>query len=122
MKDIKNKLNKMMSGRSNEVEKIKAKQQCAELEKECKAISVQIKVQIDKILEQAYKETITKIVDDYKRYLAELNIGVNTNALTFNPANLVSGSLADLDSLIEERHFPQTVLQGYQVHRTSFVI
>ena len=42
-------------------EKIKAKQQCAELEKECKAISVQIKVQIDKILEQAYKETITKI-------------------------------------------------------------
>ena len=119
MKDIKNKLNKMMSGRSNEVEKIKAKQQCAELEKECKAISVQIKVQIDKILEQAYKETITKIVDDYKRYLAELNIGVNTNALTFNPANLVSGSLADLDSLIDDN--TETYDESYYETRTRSV-
>lgn len=100
--DVKNKLNKMMSGRSNKVEKIKAMQQCAELEEECKAISVQIKVQIDKILESAYKETITKIVEEYKRYLADLNIGVNANALTFNPANLVLGSLSDLEDIIED--------------------
>lgn len=101
MTEIKNKLNKMLDGDSK-VEKIKAKQQCDEIEKECKAISVQIKVQIDKILETAYKETITKIVDEYKRYLADLNIGVNTNALSFNPANLVSGSLADLSSIIND--------------------
>lgn len=88
MTEIKNKLSKMMSGRSNKVEKIKAKQQCAELEKECEAISVQIKVQIDKILETAYKETITKIIEEYKRYLAELNIGVNTSALSFTRVNI----------------------------------
>lgn len=113
MNEIKNKLNKMMSERSNKVEKIKARQQCAELEKECEAISVQIKVQIDKILETAYKDTINKIVDAYKRYLAELNIGVNTNALSFNPANLVSGSLADLSSIIDNN--TKTAKESYTV-------
>lgn len=117
--EIKNKLSKMMSGRSNKVEKIKARQQCAELEKECEAISVQIKVQIDKILETAYKDTINKIVDEYKRYLAELNIGVNTNALSFNPANLVSGSLADLSSIIDDN--TETVDESYNETRTKRV-
>lgn len=119
MTEIKNKLSKMMSGRSNKVEKIKAKQQCAELEKECEAISVQIKVQIDKILETAYKDTINKIVDEYKRYLAELNIGVNTNALSFNPANLVSSSLADLSSIIDDN--TETVDESYNETRTKRV-
>lgn len=119
MTEIKNKLSKLMSERSNKVEKIKARQQCAELEKECEAISVQIKVQIDKILETAYKDTINKIVDEYKRYLAELNIGVNTNALSFNPANLVSGSLADLSSIIDDN--TETVDESYNETRTKRV-
>lgn len=119
MTEIKNKLSRMMSGRSNKVEKIKAKQQCEELEKECKAISVQIKVQIDKILETAYKDTITKIVEDYKRYLAELNIGVDTNALSFNPANLISGSLSDLSSIIDDN--TETVNESYYDDKYKWV-
>ncbi len=119
MTEIKNKLSRMMSGRSNKVEKIKARQQCEELEKECKAISVQIKVQIDKILETAYKETITKIVEDYKRYLAELNIGVDTSALSFNPANLVSGSLSDLSSIIDDN--TETVNESYYDDKYKWV-
>lgn len=119
MTEIKNKLSRMMSGRSNKVEKIKAKQQCEELEKECKAISVQIKVQIDKILETAYKDTITKIVEDYKCYLAELNIGVDTSALSFNPANLVSGSLSDLSSIIDDN--TETVDESYYDDKYKWV-
>lgn len=119
MTEIKNKLSRMMSGRLYKVEKIKAKQQCEELEKECKAISVQIKVQIDKILETAYKDTITKIVEDYKRYLAELNIGVDTNALSFNPANLVSGSLSDLSSIIDDN--TETVDESYYDDKYKWV-
>ena len=118
MTEIKIKLGKMLDGDSK-VEKIKAKQQCTEIEKECKAISVQIKVQIDKILETAYKETITKIVDEYKRYLADLNIGVNTNALSFNPANLVSGSLADLSSIIDDN--TETVDESYYDDKYKWV-
>ena len=118
MTEIKIKLSKMLDGDSK-VEKIKAKQQCTEIEKECKAISVQIKVQIDKILETAYKETITKIVDEYKRYLADLNIGVNTNALSINPANLVSGSLADLSSIIDDN--TETVDESYYDDKYKWV-
>ncbi len=96
------KLSRLMSGRSNKVEKKIAMAQCQELEKECQAISLQIKVQIDQILAEAYKSTITKIVEEYKRYLAELNLGVNGGALTFNPVNLVSGSLSDLNKIIAD--------------------
>lgn len=119
MTEIKKKLRQMMTGRSNKVEKYKAKQQCEQLEKECKAISVQIKVQIDKILDTAYKDTINKIIDEYKCYLAELNIGVNSNALSFNAANLVTGSLADLSSIIDDN--TETVDESYTETRTKRV-
>lgn len=99
---INTKISKLLSGRSNKVAKSKAKIECLELEKECKAISTQIKVQIDKILDKAYKDTLNKIIEEYKKYLSELNMSVNTNALVFNVANLVSGSLADLTSIIED--------------------
>lgn len=117
--DIKVKLNRMMSGRSNKVEKTKAKQLCLEIEKQCKAISVQIKVEIDKILETAYKETLTKIIEEYKRYLADLNIGTNSNALSFNPVKLVSSSLADLSSIIDNN--TETIDESYNVTRTKQV-
>lgn len=93
---------RMMSGRSNKVEKVIAKQLCSELEKQVKAISVQIKVQIDKILEKSYKDTINKVIEEYKKHLAALNMGVNAGALSFNPLNLVSASLSNLSQIIEE--------------------
>lgn len=102
LEDVRNQLNKMMAGRSNKVVKSTAKSQCAQLEKDCRSISVQIKVQIDEILKKSYEHTITKIVDEYKKYLKELNMGVNQSALKFNALNLVSSSLADLSSIIED--------------------
>lgn len=111
---IKDETNRMMSGRSNKVEKIAAKQQCAELEKQVKAISVQIKVQIDKILEKSYKETINKVVEQYKKHLAALNIGVNAGALSFNPLNLVSASLSNLSQIIEDN--TETADESYYVN------
>ena len=110
---INTRISKLLSGHSNKVEKKKAMQECQELEKECKAIAVQIKVQIDKILDKAYKDTINSIIDEYKKYLAELNIGVNSGALTFNAANLVSGSLADLTSIINDN--TETADESYTV-------
>lgn len=111
MNVVKNRLSIMMSGLSNKVEKTKAMIQCEQLEKECEALSVQIKVQIDKTLEKAYKDTISKIIDEYTKYLADLNINVNSQAMTINPANLVLASLADLKSIVE-RH-TEIVDEGY---------
>ena len=110
---VKKDTSRMMSGRSNKVEKVAAKQQCAELEKQVKAISVQIKVQIDKILEKSYKETITKVVEQYKKHLAALNMGVNAGALSFNPLNLVSASLSNLSQIIEDN--TETADESYYV-------
>lgn len=98
---VKIQINRLISGQSNKVEKSIAKQKCSQLEKECNSFSIQIKIEIDKILNKAYKETINKIVEEYKKYLSELNIGVNSSALSFNPANLVSASLANMSSIID---------------------
>lgn len=110
---VKVELNRMMSGRSNKVEKVVAKQQCAELESQVKAISVQIKVQIDMILEKSYKETINKVVEQYKKHLAALNMGINAGALSFNPLNLVSASLSNLSQIIEDN--TETADESYYV-------
>lgn len=98
---VKSQINRLISGQSNKVEKSIAKQKCSQLEKECSSISIQIKIEIEKILNKAYKETINKIVEEYKKYLSELNLGVNSSALSFNPANLVSASLANMSSIID---------------------
>ena len=103
----------MMSNRSNKVEKVAAKKQCDELEKRVNALSAQIKVQIDKILDASYKETINKVIEQYKKHLANLNMGVNAKALSFNPLNLVSDSLLNLSQIIEEN--TETIDESYVV-------
>ena len=110
---VRNKINSMLAGRSNKVEKSVAKNQCDQLEKECKAISVQIKVQVEKILNKAYKETINKIIDEYKKYLKDLNIGVNSSALSFNAVNLVSASLSNISSIMDAN--TETIDKSYTV-------
>lgn len=109
---VKDELSRMMTGHSK-VEKVVAIQKCIELEKQVKAISVQIKVKIDMILEKSYKETINKVIEQYKKHLADLNIGVNASALSFNPLNLVSASLLNLSQIIEDN--TETVDEGYYV-------
>lgn len=110
---VKEDANRMMSNRSNKVEKVAAKKQCDELEKRVNALSAQIKVQIDKILDASYKETINKVIEQYKKHLANLNMGVNAKALSFNPLNLVSDSLLNLSQIIEEN--TETIDESYVV-------
>lgn len=98
---VKDQINRMMAGKSR-VEKSKAIEMCSDLEKRCRAITAQIKVEIDNILTKAYKTTLIKIIDEYKRHLATLNLGFNAGALAFNPVSLVSASLANLSQIVEE--------------------
>lgn len=118
IEDINNKLSKMLSGYSM-VEKATALKEGESLEKECRAIDVQIKVQINQILDKAYKDTITNIIEEYKRHLADLHLGINNSALSFNAVNLVSGSLADLSSIIENNTVTKD--ESYYVEDTKQV-
>ena len=109
----------MLSGHSNKVEKSIAEQQCIRLGKDCESISMQIKVQINKILEKSYTQTLDRIIAEYTKYLNELNINVNSSALSFNPANLVAGKLADLSTILRDN--TETVDEGYNETRTKRV-
>lgn len=101
MEDVRRQLSTMESG-EDKVEKEKAEKMCKEIEDRCRALSSQIKVEIEKILDKAYKSTLTKIIDEYKKYLSELNLGLNAANLSFNPISLVSASLANLNQIIED--------------------
>ncbi len=98
---VKDQINKMMAGKSR-VRKAEALSMCSDLEKKCNSISAQIKVEIDNILTKAYKSALSRIINQYKRYLEELNLGFNAGALSLNPVTLVSTSLANLSQIIEE--------------------
>ena len=109
---INTQISKMISGETK-VEKIKALNQCEQIEKQCKAIAIQIKVQIEKIIQDAYKDSINKVVEEYKKYLADLNLNVNSSALTFSTFSLVSASLADLSTIIKDN--TQIVDESYEI-------
>lgn len=119
MEGTRNKLNRMMTGRSNNVEKSVARNQCSVLEKECQSIASQIKVEIERILQDTYKETISKTIEEYKRHLSKLNLGENMGDLTFSPISLVSGSLANLSSIVDSNS--KSVDEGRYVQKTESV-
>lgn len=109
---INTQISKMISGETK-VEKTKALNQCEQIEKQCKAIAIQIKVQIEKIIQDAYKDSINKVVEEYKKYLNELKLNVNSSALEFSPISLVSTSLADLSKIIKDN--TEVVDESYEV-------
>lgn len=116
---VNKRINSMLSGNSNKVEKSIAEQQCIRLGKDCESISMQIKVQINKILEKSYTQTLNRIVAEYTKYLKELNINLNTSALSLNPANLVAGKLADLSAILQDN--TETVDESYYVKDSRMV-
>ena len=102
MDDIRNQISSFISSQSNKVEKSEAIKQCVELEKRYKALPAQINAQITGLLNETYKETLHSIIEEYKKYLSDLNLGIGANTLSFNPINLVMGSLNNLSGIIED--------------------
>jgi hypothetical protein len=109
---VRNQTNRMMSGRKK-VEKSIAEKRCRELRSQVEAISVQIKVEIEKILEESYKDTINMVVEQYKQYLSALNIGFSVGELDLNPVKLVSSSLSGLSKIMARN--TETVDESYNV-------
>ena len=118
MNAIRIQISSIISSQSNKVKKDEAKKQCVELEKRCMALPAQINAQITGLLNETYKETLHSIIEEYKKYLSDLNIGIGANALSFNPISLVMGSLNDLSGIIEDNTVTEdesyTVKESYQ--------
>lgn len=94
------KTNSMMSGRGTKIKKSDALAQCRSLEQECKSLQSQIKAQIDVILQDSYKQTVNEILNQYKQYLKDLNLGIGNAGLSLNSLNLVSGALGNLTQIL----------------------
>ena len=88
--------------RSDRLKKADALKKAQELQQQAEALPVQIKIEIQKILDYAYKEKISKTIEEYKKYLSDLKISIEAKELVFNPAQLVSSKLADLESIIDD--------------------
>lgn len=118
MNDIKNTINSIISSQNNKVEKSVAKKLCNDLEKRCTALPAQINAQISSILNESYRETLTSIIEEYKKHLNDLNMGIGANELSFNPIKLVVGSLNNLSGIIEDntkrKDESYTVKEEYQ--------
>ncbi len=90
-------ISKMMAGRDTMVELSKAKMQCVDIEKRSQSIQTQLKVQVEKIVVDTYKNTVESIISEYKKYLKDLNMGSEGDKLHLNPLKLVASEVSGLD-------------------------
>lgn len=110
---VRNKINVLSSGKSSKVEKSVAKRECSKLEKDCKDINSQLVVRVNSILQTSYKDTVTKVMNEYKKYLSELNI--SGGSFSLNSLSLVSGSLSDMSRILNNN--TKTVDESYYVDK-----
>ena len=82
------------------VERTKAVEICKDLENRFKDLPEKINADVNAIIRGCYKENYNSVIDEYKRYLSELNIGVDASALGFAPINLVIGHIDSLSNII----------------------
>ncbi len=104
---------------SSMIEKSTAIKQTDEIRRQCEALPSQIRVEVGKILDTAYKNLVGQTIEKYKQYLKELNLGVNNSTFSFNPINLVSSKLADLGSIIDNA--TETIDESYYVTKEKQV-
>ena len=57
---------------------------------------------MESILKNSYKEVYHNVIEEYKRYLNELNMSIDAKALMFNPSAFVMDKLKDLSDVIED--------------------
>lgn len=122
MSAISNRINKLrIEGRLEKEEAIK---RCKSIEKECQELMVQVKVKIEQIIQQSYKRTISSILDEYKKYLSELNIGIKGQGLEINPIDFVAPRLNNINSIMNESTFSrdegQFKKESYKVEKDGW--
>ncbi|MBR5656202.1 MAG: dynamin family protein [Prevotella sp.] len=84
------------TNKGTSVELSEAKKACEKIDKEFNTSTIQLQVKIDKIIKQSYDEAILKIINEYKKYLDQLNIKTKSQDFVFSPISLVSADLQGL--------------------------
>lgn len=114
--DLSMQIDKIAAKHGSRVEKSQALKECNMLEQQCKAIPSQAMVKIEQILQKTFKETFNRIIEEYKKYLSDLNVSIKGSDLQFDPLTLVAGNLPDLNSILENN--TETIDTSYDTYET----
>lgn len=99
---LKNKVNNWMSGQKSKVLIIEAQSQCDELKKEAENLTLQLKVEIERIIQKQFKSAAEEIINEYKKRLQQLNIGIDSKRLSFDSLSLVRSSIPNISTIIAD--------------------
>ena len=102
IKEIRQQINLIIIRQEEKIEKSKINKAREELEKQCQSLPFKINVEMESILKDSYKEVYHNVIEEYKRYLNELNVSIDAKALMFNPSAFVMDKLKDLSDVIED--------------------
>lgn len=95
----------ILSNNGTSVNLNEAKRACKKIDESFNSSTAQLQVKVEQILRKSYDETIRKLIDEYKKYLAQLNVHTNSQDFHINPIDLISSDLKELlnaDMLIEK--------------------
>lgn len=84
------------TNKGTSVELSEAKKACEKIDKDFNTSTIQLQVKIEKIIKQSYDKAILKIINEYKKYLDQLNIKTKSQDFVFSPISLVSADLQGL--------------------------
>jgi len=118
LKDILSTITTIIStNKGTSVELSEAKKACEKIDREFNTSTIQLQVKIDKIIKKSYDDAILKIINEYKKYLDQLNIKTKSKDFVFSPISLVS---ADLQGLTKANKLIDTY-KGTPVDEGKFV-
>lgn len=99
--EVRNDISNYIKSQRIEVEKEEALRLCEGMKSKYDDLMGQTNAQINKIVNESFKEVLNSIIEEYKKHLNELNIGGNEDALNIKPIDLVVGHLDSLSKIID---------------------
>lgn len=84
------------SNNGTKVEYNEAKQACKNIDEQLNTNIIQIQVKIDQYIKDIYDKEILNLVNEYTKYLEQLNLNTDQQDFHFNPINIVSSDLKNL--------------------------
>lgn len=93
------------SNKGTQVEYNEAKRACEKIDEQFNTNIIQLQVKVDQHIAKSYDEAILKLINEYTKYLEQLNLRTHLQDFHFNPINLVSSDLKkmlDANKLIDK--------------------
>ena len=95
---IRDQINKMIFRQPEKVEISSAESMISSLVSQCKSLEPKLYAKIGSAIEESYQNYFLSIIEEYKRYLGDLGLGIDAGDLSFDPCAFVMEHLKDLSN------------------------